>query len=291
MESVELGNMQDGDIAGSAPVFPDGQNSADPFGLRNFDFRVRVPEKSEIFEALEARAYIEGCDYPESAADLLLVLEIERLFGPFAIRDMRILDAMCGPGRLGREFLGLGTLNVWFHDGDKIMIEHAKEQALKVLIDGQTIDVITSPVEEMPTPDNTFDLVICHNATHQMANIDRLRLTMREFVRITAPGGHVVIADYQRSTTPNFFRALEERLHFTRPEIVPLLIPSFTAAFSKEEFGGVVCSIPGIRKFLVTDAEPPMLTGKMWERVAADEVKGHIMDYSPISLRVILQKE
>lgn len=267
------------------------QAGSDPFGLRGFDFSVRVPEKSEIFDAGEARAYIEGCDYPESADDLLLALEMQRLFGPVAIRGMRILDAMCGPGRLGREFLGLGTQRVWFHDGDEIMTEHTKEEALKVLADGQAIDIITSPVEEIPISDNTFDLVISHNATHQMASVDRLSLAMREFVRITAPGGHVVIADYQRSTTPNFFRALEERLHFTRPEIVPLLIPSFTAAFSKAEFGSVICSIAGIRKFLVTDAEPPVLDQKMWQRVDADFVKGHLMDFSPISLRAIVQKD
>lgn len=267
------------------------QNDSDPFGLRDHDWSVRVPEKSELFDADEARAYIEGCDYPESADDLLLALEMQNLFGPVALRAIRILDAMCGPGRLGREFLGLGVQSVWFHDGDEIMTEHAKEQALKVLNDGQTINVITSPVDEIPAPDNMFDLVICHNATHQMANIDRLNLALREFVRITAPGGHVVIADYQRSTTPNFFRALEERLHFTRPEIVPLLIPSFTAAFSKGEFGSVVCSIPRIRKFLVTDAEPPVLTQKLWQRVDEDFVKGHLMDFSPISLRAIVQKD
>lgn len=267
------------------------QTDTDPFGLRGFDFNVRVPEKSELFDADEARAYIEGCDYQESVDDLLLALEMQRLFGPVAIRGMRILDAMCGPGRLGREFLDLGVQSVVFHDGDAIMTSHAKEEVAKVINDGQTIDVITSPVEEISAPDNMFDLVICHNATHQMANIERLSLAMREFVRITAPGGYVVIADYQRSTTPNFFRALEERLHFTKPEIVPLLIPSFTAAFSKGEFGSVVCSIPGIRKVLVTDAEPPVLNQTMWQRVEQDFVKGHIMDYSQISLRVIVQKD
>ncbi|MBI2039985.1 methyltransferase domain-containing protein [Candidatus Microgenomates bacterium] len=267
------------------------QFDSDPFGLRGFDFSVRVPEKSEIFDEGEARAYIEGCDYPESADDLLLALEVQRMFGQDSIGRIRILDAMCGPGRLGREFLGLGVQSVWFHDGDEIMTSHAKEEALKVLNDGQTINVITSPVESIPVPDNSFDLVICHNATHQMASIDRLGMVMREFLRITVPLGHIVIADYQRSTTPNFIRASEERLQFTRPEIVPLLIPSFTAAFSKGEFGSVVCSIPGIRKFLVTDAEPPTLTQKKWERVDADFVKGHIMDYGPISLRVIIQKE
>ncbi len=266
-------------------------DGADPFGLRGFDFSIRVPEKSEIFDEEEAKAYIEGCDYPETADDLLLALEVQRMFGPDSLSRMRILDAMCGPGRLGREFLGLGAQSVVFHDGDATMTSHAMDEAAKAVVIGQHIDIVTSPVENIPVPDNTFDLVICHNATHQMANIDRLEMAMREFVRVTAPLGHIVVADYQRSTTPNFFRALEERLLCTRPEIVPLLIPSFTAAFSKQEFGSVVCAIPMVRKFMVTDAETPTLTQKMWERVGADPVKGHLMDFSPISLRVIIQKE
>ena len=284
MERVELKQLKHGERA----AVIDG---LDPFGLRGFDFTKRVPEKSEIFDADEARAYIEGCDYPESADDLLLALEVQRMFGQDSLGRMRILDAMCGPGRLGREFLGLGSQSVVFHDGDEIMTSHANEQASKVITDGQSIGIITSPVEYIPVFDNSFDLVICHNATHQMADIDRLGMVMREFVRITAPGGHVVIADYQRATSPNFFRALEERLHFTKPEIVPLLIPSFTAAFSKGEFASVVGSIPGIRKLLITDAEPPTLTQKMWERVDVDFVKGHIMDYNPISQRIIVQKD
>lgn len=266
-------------------------NGPDPFGLRSHNWHVRIPEKSEIFEEGEAQTYIDGCDYPETADDLLLVLETQRMFGQDNIGRMRILDAMCGPGRLGREFLGLGVQNVWFHDGDETMTSHAKEEALKVLRDGQSIYVITSPVESIPIPDNTFDLVICHNAIHQMANMDRLGMAMGEFLRITAPLGHIIIADYQRATNSSFITLLEERLQSTKLEIVPLLLPSFTAAFSKGEFASVVGSLQGIRKFLVTDAEPPVLDQKMWQRVDADFVKGHLMDFSPISLRVIIQKD
>src|SRR3989344_9036625 len=73
----------------------------DPFGLRGLDFSTRVPEKSEIFTGTDAQIYIDGCDYPESADDLLLALEVQQLFGPERIRRMSMLDAMCGPGRLG----------------------------------------------------------------------------------------------------------------------------------------------------------------------------------------------
>lgn len=270
---------------------PIEQHGPDPFGLRSFDFSVRVPEKSEMFDEKEARTYIDGCDYPETADDLLLALEMQRLFGHAAIRRMKILDAMCGPGRLGREFLDLGAHHVVFHDGDEVMIKHARNQAFKTMQSGQNMGFVTSPVDNIGLPDNMFDLVICHNATHQMANIDRLQMAMQEFLRITAPGGHIVIADYQRATTPEFFKALEERLKFTRPEVVPLLVPSFTAAFSKGEFGSVLSRVPGIKSWSVTDAQPPVLNPVMQARVEQDFVKGHLMDYSPISLRAIVQKE
>lgn len=47
----------------------------------------------------------------------------------------------------------------------------------------------------------------------------------------------------------------------------------------------------GIKRWSVTDAQPPILNSKWQERVDADFVKGHLMDFSPISQRVIVQKE
>lgn len=269
-------------------------NRTDPnlSGLRSFDFTMRVPEITEMFTPTEARTYIEGCDYPETVDDLLLALEIqERFNNDGGIRNMRILDTMCGPGRLGREFLDLGVPSVTFHDGDETMTSHARNRATVYTEFGHSIDVVTSSADNIPLPDNTFDLVVCHNSTHQVASIGRLRLVMREFLRLTVPGGHVVIADYQRSTKPGFLDSLEERLQYTRPEIIPLLIPSFTAAFSQEEFRSVLGSLPGTESWSVTDAKPPLLNPRLRERVNADPVKGHLMDYSPISLRVIVQKQ
>ena len=74
------------------------QPDSDPFGLRRFDFRTRIPEESEMFTPEEAKLYIHGCDYPESVDDLLLAWEIEQRFG--SLGDEVILDAMCGPGKI-----------------------------------------------------------------------------------------------------------------------------------------------------------------------------------------------
>lgn len=267
------------------------QLSPDPHGLNRFDFSVRVPEKSEIFNEAEAQKYILGCDIPETADDLLLALEMQRMFEPLAIRSMGILDAMCGPGRLGREFLDLGAQHVVFHDGDKTMITHAMAEASKIRQSGQIIESVKSDVCNIKLDDNRFDLVICHNATHQLSDQDRLEEAMREFVRITVPGGHVVVADFQRPATLELKKAASARLNVTNPEVVDLLIPTYAASFSKEEFEGVFRVIPGIRKWSVVDAEPPMLTWEMWQRVNLDPFRGHLMDYSPASLRAIIQKE
>lgn len=264
---------------------------ADLFGLRGVDFRVRVPEQAEMFSPEDARAYIEGCDYPESADDFMLALEIRQMFGD-RMNTMRMLDAMCGPGRLGRELLQLGAQHVMFHDGDETMIAHATSQAFRAMCSGQSVGFVTANVHSIPLRDNMFDVVICHNATHQLSSTERLQQSLSELLRLTSPGGHVVIADFQRGTGTAFLAALEERLQWTKPSIVPLLLPTFQAAFSKDEFSEVLASIPGIAEWSVTDAQAPANGAeKSWARIKADPIKGHLLDFSPISLRAIARKE
>ncbi|MFH0749845.1 MAG: class I SAM-dependent methyltransferase [Candidatus Gottesmanbacteria bacterium] len=261
----------------------------DPFGLKKCDFKHRTPEKSEMFSKEEALTYIEGCDFPESADDFLLALEIKERFG--TVEHLHILDAMCGPGRLGRDLISIGSQHVSFHDGDETMLNHAMKKASKNLSKEKRIASILSPVEHIPVPDDTFDLVVCHNSTHQLNSVEKLQQVMEEFLRVTVPGGFVFIADYQRSESNEFLGSLENRLNFTKPSIVPLLIPSWQAAFSKQEFDHVLLNImPSTRNWLVFDAALPALTSELQTRVNQDPVKGHVLDYSPISLRVIAQK-
>lgn len=258
----------------------------DLFGLRKIDFTNRIPETSEMFTPIEAGIYIEGCDFPESVDDLLLAWEIMNVFGP--LDDKLVLDSMCGPGRLGRELVTLGAGHVVFHDGDPVMLNHAMNQA-KIVRPVSSLHKFKCDVAEL-RPANSFDLVVCHNSTHQLANIDRLCEAVKGFVRVTKPGGHVFIADYQRDSSPEFLSALEERLKWTKPEIVPLLVPTFLAAFSKAEFETVLQTIPGI-SWQISDAARPILSVAQQLRVDLDPVKGHLMDFSPISQRIIIQKE
>src|SRR5260221_3866219 len=261
----------------------------DEFNLESFNFGNRTPEKSEIFSEDEALTYIDKCDYPESADDLLLAWEIAHQFTN--IGEMSILDAMCGPGRLGRELLNLGAQSATFHDGHKTMLNHAQKEALDSVRQNQDTKSVLSQVNKIPLPNGSFDLVVCHNSTHQLSSVERLRDTIKEFLRLVKPGGFVFIADYQRNFSKEFIKALEERLRHTDPDIVPLLVPTFTAAFSKEEFESAISLQSDAQRWSITDAQQPNLTRNMRQRVNLDRNTGHLMDFSPISLRVIIQKK
>ena len=263
---------------------------ADPFGLRKLDFINRIPERTEMFSNLEAQTYIDGCDYPKSVDDLLFAWEINKRFNHIGIERMHILDAMTGPGRLGSELLSLGASHITFHDGHNIMLDHAEKKALE-LFQPDRFSTILSPVDTLKVLDNTFDLVVCHNSTHQLENAEKLRKTLAEFMRVTKPNGWIVIADYQRNWTPKFINSLEDRLIWTRSDIIPLLLPTFQAAFTKEEFNDAVEATTGVQKWLVFDASLPTLSPEMLEKIEQDPVKGHVLDFSPISCRVCIQKE
>ncbi|EKD68155.1 MAG: hypothetical protein ACD_48C00054G0001 [uncultured bacterium] len=260
----------------------------DPFGLRNLDWETRVPEKSEMFTDEEARLYIRACDYPKSADDLLLALEINERFSEPNIENMNILVAMDGGGRLGRELLQFGAGHVTFHDGHTVMLDHAQNMASKLFPENR-FSTILSPVDKIAAPDNTFDLVVVHNSTHQLSSEDRLQQALQEFVRVTKPGGWIVIADYQRGTSASFLTALEERLKWTKREIVQLLIDSMRGAFSLEQFRKALESLTNVQEFLVFDASLPTLTPDMLELVQQDPVR-HELDFSPLSLRAIARK-
>jgi len=265
-------------------------SSIDPFNLKEINFTIRQPEASEMFPPEEAQLYIDGCDYETSCDDLLLAIEIANDFGDLS--QMTILDAMCGPGRLGRELLSFGAGSVTFHDGAEIMINHAKKQtAKKELIDSQQINFIQSLIDQIPLPDNQFDLIAVHNSTHQLKSFEKLVTVTNELTRLLKPGGTLLIADYQRNTSQNFLASLEERLFHTKPDIVLLLIPTFEAAFSITEFQQAFNLAPQLHNCSVINACLPEMTPEMLERVDQDPVKGHVLDFSPISLRAIAQKE
>jgi len=96
---------------------------------------------------------------------------------------MQVLDVGCGSGGLLRHLAGRGFV-VAGADPAEGMRERARAGG---------IDVRDATAEELPWADGTFDLTIAVNAL-QLA--DDTLTGVREMARVTAPGGHVAVANW-----------------------------------------------------------------------------------------------
>ncbi|MFF2021586.1 class I SAM-dependent methyltransferase [Streptomyces sp. NPDC058171] len=121
-----------------------------------------------------------------------------------------VLDVACGTGLVSRSFAGRVRRLV----GVDITPEMA-EQARDVLD-----ELVIAPAEELPFDDGTFDLVVCRQGIQFMTLPD----AVREMVRVTRPGGRVVLTHlcaYGEEDRDEYFEILRlrnpARRHFFRP--------------------------------------------------------------------------
>lgn len=92
----------------------------------------------------------------------------------------RVLDAGCGSGRLLDELGGYG------HVTGLDLNPHAVEVARR----RGHADVVQGPVEQLPWPEATFDLVISLDMVEHTADD---RVTLRELRRVAKPGGRFLM--------------------------------------------------------------------------------------------------
>ena len=111
-----------------------------------------------------------------------LLAEIRRAF-PGAHR-LRILDAGCGPGgnlrALSRSFPEAETHGL---DISPLAVEAARRK--------QSPGVVLAPVEQMPFPDELFDIVVSTDVIDQSC-VDPSR-AVAEFARVLRPGGTLIM--------------------------------------------------------------------------------------------------
>jgi SAM-dependent methyltransferase len=89
---------------------------------------------------------------------------------------VRVLDAGCGSGRLLDELRDYGHVTGLDLNPDSVEIARSRGHA----------DVVQGPVEQLPWPDETFDLVISLDMVEHTPDD---RVTLRELHRVTKPGG------------------------------------------------------------------------------------------------------
>lgn len=226
----------------------------------------RVLEPSEMFNQEEAQLYIAGCDFPETSDYIIPAVWLDQKFG---VRGKTVLEVCSGPGNLALEIARLGAEKVIGMDGDPTMIKHAQQK--QNLTEG--LEFQQGFVDEMPFEDNSFDLAIVQNSLHQLFNPVE---SIKEMVRVLKTGGVGVIRDFNRLCPEE---NLIERLHHTKPEIVPLLLDSILAAQTAEEFMTMLDQIPDVAAFEVRDILDPRGSSPKVDKLVALDPVPHWMDH------------
>ncbi len=102
-----------------------------------------------------------------------------------------VLEVGCGVGLTSVYFAKKYGCKVVGIDLSEGMIEKAKERAEREGVADKT-EFRTADAQELPFEDNTFDAVILESV---MAFIPDKKKAMKEFVRVTRPGGYVGITE------------------------------------------------------------------------------------------------
>ena len=107
----------------------------------------------------------------------VLHAELARLQLP---ADAQILDAGCGSGRTLQELAPLGTVQGIELDPSAAAVARARGQG----------EVREGRLEELPWPEDTFDLITCLDVIEHTPDD---RVTLRELLRVTKPGGFLLV--------------------------------------------------------------------------------------------------
>ena len=99
-----------------------------------------------------------------------------------------ILDVGCGTGVLAARLVQEG-FEVTGADPFAAMLDHAKVREPR-------ITTVHAPGQAMPFADNTFDLTCCVAVMHHVADPKDVHDTLKEMVRVTKPGGKVLVWDH-----------------------------------------------------------------------------------------------
>lgn len=119
-----------------------------------------------------------------------------------------ILDIGCGRGQslqLLDEYFNPDTINGIEIDERLLNDALKRAQACRC-----RVELIAGNAEMMPYPDQSFDMVFCHQSFHHIVQHEK---AMREFCRVLKPGGVLLFAE----SCKKFIHSLSIRLLFRHP--------------------------------------------------------------------------
>lgn len=141
----------------------------------------------------------------------------------------KILDAGCGFGgtllNLAKSFPDAECVGIDMSDP---LLELARQTAVAESLEERVL-FEKGDVQEIPYPDDNFDVVISTNVLHHVTDPVAM---LHEIERVLAPEGMLYIADIRRSWLPGLFdKAFREAMSY--PEVLALL---YEAKLPREPF-------------------------------------------------------
>jgi ubiquinone/menaquinone biosynthesis C-methylase UbiE len=127
-------------------------------------------------------------------------------------RSPRMLDVACGTGLLLSRLLDrLPGAEAYGVDGSEDMLAQART-AMKVLphVHLERVQVGEGPTAGLPFAQETFELITCTNALHDLPEPVG---TLSGLRRLLSPGGQLVVEDFARRERPFPWTAFEWLLH------------------------------------------------------------------------------
>jgi len=172
-------------------------------------------------------------------------------FLPLAGR--RILDVGCGDGSVLRDLLRYGARDADLHGIDLLPDRVERSQALL-----PAADIRVGDAQSLPYPDGGFDLVLGFTLLSSVVDEDARRRVAAEMVRVTRPGGRIVLYDFWLNPTNRDVRSLRRddvRALFPGRDIVfqgTTLAPPLTRALVRLPGGWLACTALEVIPFLRT---------------------------------------
>ena len=112
----------------------------------------------------------------------------------YNITSGRCLDIGCGAARLTVELAKITDLEMTGLDSSPYMLEISREKAQKYNLENR-VKFVEASVEEMPFPDNYFDVTICVQNGISAFKIDPYEM-LKESIRVTKNGGTILYSSY-----------------------------------------------------------------------------------------------
>lgn len=165
---------------------------------------MRLADKSQVASAFgrAAHSYDAAATVQKTVADALMAQLTEQL----PVNSLRVLDAGCGTGYISHALKAAGVAHVTALDLSDAMLTQAMQK-------DSAHDYVQGDIEQLPLPDDVFDVVISSLAVQWCHDLPR---ALSELVRVLKPGGRLYVATLADPTLHELkqaWQAVDEAQH------------------------------------------------------------------------------